>query len=392
MFNLLRKLVAPKHKSSTAAFEYLERDMIFMGWKAPKGQWTPARVVLAIFIIASSAVYFPTGVFITFFVDLKTLSATETMTVLQVALNTMGFPLKLFILRLNLWRKFYKIKELLDRMDERCIALSERNKVHRWVTRCNMAYLSYQFVFTSYTISTFFIAISSGVVPWNIYNPFIDSQKNTMNLWIASFVELIPLIFIAIQTWMVDGFPLLLGLVLRAHIKLLKQRVDNLCSDPSKSDDENHEDLVKCIEDHNLILEYAALIRPFIEPIIFVQFLLVGLILGISLINLLYFADAWAKLPIGAYIILQICQTFPFCCTCDLIREDCEILAVAIFHSSWNNSNRRYKASQLYFLQNAQRTITFTAGSIFSIGLSTNLRVAKLAFSVVTFVNQLGLA
>ncbi|XP_034665094.1 odorant receptor 98a [Drosophila subobscura] len=390
MFNLLKAPAPSKLKSSAAAFEYIEHAMILMGWIPPQGGWTPARVVLAAIIVAWSDVYVPIGVFITFFVDLKTLSTTEALSVLQVALNAMGFPLKLFFLRLNM-RRFYRIKELLGRMDERCIGLSERIEVHRWVARCNIVYLIYQLIFTSYTMSTFLTATFSGVVPWNIYNPFIDSHKSTKNLWIASLLELIPIKCIVIQTCMIDVFPLLFGLILRAHIKLLKQRVDKLCSDPTKSDDENNEDLVNCIEDHKLILEYAALIRPVIEPIIFVQFLLVGLVLGISLINLYIFADSWSKLAIGVYILVQISQTFPFCCTCDLIREDCETLAVAIFHSSWKNSDRKYRSSLLYFLQNAQRTISFTAGSIFSIGLNTNIRVAKLAFSVVTFVKQLGL-
>ncbi|BFF92455.1 odorant receptor 98a [Drosophila madeirensis] len=390
MFNLLKAPVPSKLKSSPAAFEYIEHAMILMGWIPPQDGWTPARVVLAIIIVAWSAVYLPIGVFITFFVDLKTLSTTEALSVLQVALNAMGFPLKLFFLRLNM-RRFYKIKELLGRMDERCIGLSESIKVHRWVTRCNIVFLFYLLIFTTYAILTFLTATFSETVPWNIYNPFIDSHKSTKNLWIASLLELIPIKCIVIQTCMIDVFPLLFGLILRAHIKLLKQRVDKLCSDSTKSDDENNEDLVNCIEDHKLILEYAALIRPVIEPIIFVQFLLVGLVLGISLINLYFFADSWAKLAIGAYILVQITQTFPFCCTCDLIREDCESLAVAIFHSSWKNSDRKYRSSLLYFLQNAQRTISFTAGSIFSIGLNTNIRVAKLAFSVVTFVKQLGL-
>ncbi|XP_033233068.1 odorant receptor 98a-like [Drosophila pseudoobscura] len=116
--------------------------------------------------------------------------------------------------------------------------------------------------------------------------------------------------------------------------------------------------------------------------------MLVGLVLGISLINLYLFADTWAKLAIAAYIVVQIVQTFPFCYTCDLIREDCESLAVAIFHSNWKGSSRRYRSSLIYFLQNAQRTISFSAGSVFPICLNTNIRVAKLAFSVVTFVKQ----
>ncbi|XP_002137062.3 odorant receptor 98a-like [Drosophila pseudoobscura] len=209
---------------------------------------------MSIFIVAVSVVYVPIGVFITFFVELKTLSPSEALSVLQVALNAMGFPLKLLFFRLYMWR-FYKIEKLLGRMDERCIDSTERSEVHRWVARCNIAYLIYQFIYISYTISTFLTATYSGVVPWNIYNPFIDWRESTRNLWIDSVLELMFIIGIVIQTYMIDVFPLLYGLILRAHIKLLRQRVEKLCLDPSQSDDENNEELENCIEDHKLILE-----------------------------------------------------------------------------------------------------------------------------------------
>ncbi|XP_033252276.1 odorant receptor 98a-like [Drosophila miranda] len=172
-----------------------------------------------------------------------------------------------------MWR-YHKIKELLGRMDKRCINITERLEVHRWVARCNIAYLIYQFMYTAYTLSTFFTAIFSGVVPFHLYNPFIDWRESTLNLWIASVMELIPM----------NGI------------------------------------------------------------------------------------------------------TFPFYFTCDLLKDDCESLALAIFHSHWRSSSRRYKSSLIYFLHNAQMPISFTAGSIFSISLNTNITVAKLAFSVVTFV------
>lgn len=114
-----------------------------------------------------------------------------------------------------------------------------------------------------------------------------------------------------------------------------------------------------------------------------------------------------------AYINGLMVQTFPFCFVCDLLKKDCELLVSAIFHSNWINSSRSYKSSLRYFLKNAQKSIAFTAGSIFPISTGSNIKVssskfyklkahryiyicvfqvAKLAFSVVTFVNQLNIA
>ncbi|XP_002138288.3 odorant receptor 98a-like [Drosophila pseudoobscura] len=391
LINLLKEPLPWNLMSSPEAFKYLEYAMILMGWTPPQEGWKPFRIILTIVISFWWILYVPIGVFITFFVELKTLSPSEALSVLQVGINAGGFPLKMIIMRLNMWR-YHKIKELLGRMDKRCINITERLEVHRWVARCNIVYLIYQFMYTAYTLSTFFTAIFSGVLPFRLYNPFIDWRESTMNLWIASVLELIPMNGIVSQTYMMDVFPLLYGLILRCHVKLLRQRIENLCSDPRKSDDENNEDLVFCIKDHKLILEYVSVMRPVIETIIFVQFLLIGLLLGITMLNLFFFADFWAKLAIAAYINGLIIQTFPFCFTCDLLKDDCESLAFAIFHSHWKSSSRRYKSSLIYFLHNAQMPISFTAGSIFPIGLKTNITVAKLAFSVVTFVQQLNIA
>ncbi|XP_022214393.1 odorant receptor 98a [Drosophila obscura] len=390
MLKLLEEPDPSNLMTSQDSFKLIKHSMISMGWIPPEGGWTPVRKVIAIIIVAWSTVYVPIGIYITFYVGFKNLSVTEVLSALQVAINATGFAFKLLFLRLNL-SSYYKIKDLLVLMDARCIDVQERIEVHRWVARCNIAYLIYQAIFTTYTASTYIIAAFSRMAPWNIYYPFIDWHDGSMSLWIVSVLELIPMYLIVYKTAMVDCFSLLFSLILRAHIKLLRQRVEKLCTDPSKSDDDNNKELENCIEDHKRILEYASIMRPMIEPVIFVQFLLVGLVLGISMINLTFFADSWARLSTLAYIFLQIAQTFPFCGTCDLIIEDCESLAVAIFHSNWRSASRRYVSTLFYFLQNVQVPISFTAGSIFPIGLSTNIKVAKLAFSVVTFVNQLGL-
>jgi len=96
------------------------------------------------------------------------------------------------------------------------------------------------------------------------------------------------------------------------------------------------------------------------------------------MINLLFFADIWTGLATVAYINGLMVQTFPFCFVCDFIKSDCEHLEVAIFHSNWINTSRRYKTSLIFFLKNSQKTISFTAGSIFPISTGTNIQVMAL--------------
>ncbi|XP_017034986.1 odorant receptor 98a [Drosophila kikkawai] len=390
IFKYLREPDPSNLLTSPEAFRYFEYGMFFMGW------WSPQKYKILYYIAAACifswcVIYLPIGISISFLKDLSNFSPSELLTVLQLFFNSVGMPFKVLFFNLHIWR-FYKAKELLSKLDKRCSRLEERMQVHRWVVHCNKAYLIYQVIYISYTMSTFLSAGAAGQLPWRIYNPFVDWRQSRVSFWIAAFHENMLMTFTVTQTLMSDIYPLLYGLILRVHLKLLQQRVERLCTEPGKSEEENQEDLVNCIKDHKLIKEYAQMIRPVIARTIFIQFLLIGICLGLSIINLLFFADIWTGFATAAYINGLFMQTFPFCFVCDLIKADCDHLDMAIFQSNWLSTSRRYKTSLLYFLQNAQKPIAFTAGYIFPISTSTNISVAKLAFSVVTFVNQLNIA
>ncbi|KAH8363508.1 hypothetical protein KR084_011050 [Drosophila pseudotakahashii] len=408
-FRYLRKPIPQDLLTSPEAFRYFEYGMFWMGWMAPQGKEVLYNVVSA-FLLAWCVIYLPIGIIITLVKDIKTFNPSELLTLLQVFFNSLGTPIKVLFFKLHFWR-FLKARHLLGQMDKRCTGLRERFEVHRWVVLCNRAYLIYQFIYTGYTISTFISGALSEVLPWRIYNPFVDWQESRSSLWKAVLHETLLMLFSVSQTLLTDIYPLLYGLMLRTHLNLLRRRIAKLCTDPEKNDEENQEDLVNCIKDHQLIQEFAQVIRPVIARTIFVQFLLIGILLGLSLINLLFFADFWAGLATVVYINGLMIQTFPFCFVCDLIKSDCELLATEIFHSNWFDTSRRYKSLLIFFLLGSKRTIAFKAGSIFAISTSSNIKastlqfynfqtqitmyffqVAKLAFSVVTFVNQLNIA
>ncbi|XP_016995486.2 odorant receptor 98a-like [Drosophila takahashii] len=390
MFSYLRDPTPTDLLTSPEAFRYFEYGMFCMGWHTPT-KYKAIYYILATLIISWSVVYLPIGIIISFMKDINTFTPSEFLTVLQLFFNIVGLPFKVLFFNVYISR-FYKAKELLSEMDKRCIALKERIEVHRWVVRCNKANFIYQMIYTCYTISTFLSAGLSGKLPWRIYNPFVDWRESRSSFWKAVLNETALMLFTITQALLTDIYPLIYGLMLRVHIKLLQLRVEKLCTDPDKGDVENQEDLINCIKDHKLIKEFAEVIRPAIAHTIFIQFLLIGICLGLSMINLLFFADIWTGLATVAYINGLMIQTFPFCFVCDLIKSDCKHLEVAIFHSNWINSSRRYKTSLIYFLKSSQKSVAFTAGSIFPISVSSNIKVAKMAFSVVTFVNQLNIA
>lgn len=119
-------------------------------------------------------------------------------------------------------------------------------------------------------------------------------------------------------------------------------------------------------------------LRPLITRTIFVQFLLIGVVLGINLINLTYFENIYHVISSAVYLTCLIWETFPFCLLCDLILQDCDDLAELLSHSNWVDAEPRYKSTLKIYLHHLQQPINFNAGGIFPISLTSNIKVRNI--------------
>lgn len=108
---------------------------------------------------------------------------------------------------------------------------------------------------------------------------------------------------------------------------------------------------------------------------IFVQFLLIGVILGMTLVNLKHFQDIFHLASSIIYLIGILVETFPFCYQCDSLIKDCEELSDLLAQSHWIDAQPRYKSTLRTFLHHLQQPIIFVAGGIFPITMHSNIRV-----------------
>ncbi|XP_046867900.1 odorant receptor 98a-like [Drosophila willistoni] len=375
IFELLRKPGPQDMKSSTDAFTYFEYGMTAVGW-LPPSRGRKLYLMFRGLVIIWCIVYLPFGMIMGCVKDIKDYKPGEFLTLLETVLNDAGCSLKILALYLYL-PKYEKTKNLLERLDEFCVNKADRHTIRYWVTRCNVIFIIYSFLYYGYFVLSFLNGALHKMPPWRLYNPFIDWRSSTTNLWIVSSIEIIILSFAIVQQLLMDVFNVIYCLLLRVHLKNLRKRVQQFRTDPEETEQESYDELTKCITQHKLILEYADLVRLLFSFNTFVQFILIGAILGCTLVNLFFFADFWIGLLCVVYIFGLMSQTFPFCYVCDLIINDCDRLALALFHSNWTGSSRRYKSTLIQFIHNAQQPITFTAGSIFPICMQTNIKVIK---------------
>ncbi|ALC41695.1 Or22a [Drosophila busckii] len=371
---------------------YMYRLMRFIGWVPPKKGalrylyrfWTCIPFIFGVF-------YLPFGFAISYVREFKQFTPGQFFTSLQVGLNCYGASVKCSITYLSLGRLF-KAVQLVDRLDERLRTDSDRQRIHQMVARCNLAFLVFMFTYCGFSFMTFLSYAISGRPAWAVFNPIVDWHNGLLSLWAHCILEYIVVMFPVLQDLLADTFALMFLTMIRAHFEVLKDHVRNLRLDPSKTEQYNYEQLVDCVLAHKLLLRGCDLLRPAISRTIFVQFMLIGSILGLTLINIFFFSDFWRGLASFMFVITILMETFPFCYTCNLLIDDSEELANTLFQSNWTDAEPRYKSTLVHFMHHVQQPVIFIAGGILPISMSSNFSVAKFAFSIITIVRQMNLA
>ncbi|KAH8234029.1 hypothetical protein KR032_011037 [Drosophila birchii] len=389
LFPLIKEKPVTEKVQSRDAFIYLDRCVWYFGWTEPSDKrWTRVYSLWTIFTVVVVLILLPLSMVVEYIHRFRSFSAGEFLSSFEILMNMFGCSMKCGFVIAG-YRNFKTAKWVLDQLDESCRSDEERARVHRHVAIGNSLYVLYHFLFTSYVVTNFVGYFLMGRHAWRLYIPLLNTDENFA---VSSLVELLLMTSVVTMQQCTDVCPVVYMVQARCHITLLKDRLEKLRSDPDKNHDEHYMDLTKCIKDHRLILDYINALRPVFSGTIFVQFLLIGLVLGISAINVMFFSSFWTGLGTFVFMFDVCTETFPVCYLCNFIADDCQELANCLFQSNWVTADRRYKSTMVHFLHNLQQPIILTAGGVLPISMQTNLSMVKLTFSVVTLVKQFNLA
>ncbi|XP_070062767.1 odorant receptor 59b-like [Drosophila virilis] len=371
---------------------YLYRIMKFVGWIPPEHGWRRYLYQCwACIVFASSTFCLPLGLLFSLILDSKNFTPGEFLGVLQMCSNLFGTSLKNIFMFFYLTR-LHETRSILDTLDERLHSNSDRRKIHKAVADSNYIFMVYFNLYLGYTISDVIAGVVNNQPPWLAYNPFFDWRSGKDTLWMQIILEFSAMILTASIILIMDTYTILFLYIFRAHMDVLKDHIRSLRTDPLKKEAESYDELVGCITYHKSILRCCELLRPVMSFTIFIQFLLIGIVLGFTLINILYFSGLLRGLSSVMFFANVLIQTFPFCYLCDLLVDDCADLANLLAQSNWIDAGKKYKSTLKIFMQHVQKPIIFIAGGLFPISLNSNIKVAKFAFSVMTIVQQMDLA
>ncbi|KAL7736180.1 hypothetical protein ACLKA6_003725 [Drosophila palustris] len=351
---------------------YLLRCVFFMGIQTPPKNFFLIYCLWSFALNLSSTFYQPIGFMTGYISHLSEFSPGEFLTSLQVAFNAWSCSTKVIIVWL-LVKRFGQANLILDEMDKRLTQPNERRKSHRAVYLSNRIFFTYMTIYIIYATSTFLGAVITGRPPYQNYYPYLDWRASKWQFWLQAGLEYFAMLGACYQDVCVDCYPINYVLPLRAHLSNFADRLRQLGSDPNETPEQSYNKLIECIQDHKVILRYCNTLRPMISGTIFVQLLVVGLVLGFTIINFVLFADFASRIGTFFFMTAVLLETTPFCILCNYLTDDCFNLADALFESNWINKEQRYKKTLLQFLQGLQKPIVFMAGNVFTISVATNI-------------------
>ncbi|XP_043642423.1 odorant receptor 42a [Drosophila teissieri] len=370
---------------------YLLRCVFLMGVRNPPAKFFVAYVLWSFALNFCSTFYQPIGFLTGYIIHLSEFSPGEFLTSLQVAFNAWSCSTKVLIVW-ALVKRFDEANAILDEMDRRVTEPGERLQVHRAVSLSNRIFFFFMAVYMIYATNTFLSAIFIGRPPYQNYYPFLDWRSSNLHLALQAGLEYFAMAGACFQDVCVDCYPVNFVLVLRAHMSVFAKRLRRLGTSAAESQEQRYEQLVECIQDHKVILRFVDCLRPLISGTIFVQFLVVGLVLGFTLINIVLFANLGSAIAALSFMAAVLLETTPFCILCNYLTEDCYKLGDSLFQSNWIDGEKRYQRTLMFFLQKLQQPITFMAMNVFPISVGTNISVTKFSFSVFTLVKQMNIA
>ncbi|XP_059225356.1 odorant receptor 42a-like isoform X2 [Stomoxys calcitrans] len=385
MANVIENAPQPSTKDCTL---YMFRGIKIIGYLSTD-KYKILYYLWSIIVNFFVTLYMPVGFLTSFILRLDTYTASGFFTALQIWVNCIGCSLKMLAF-FFLYKRLLASTEYMDKLDVRVTATSDKWQIRKIVALSNRALTLYATLYLSYASSTFWSAVIKGKPPYQVYNPLFEWSGNTRNFAFHAAIEYALICFHCLQQALLDSYPIVYITILRTHLNILSRRISSLGNDSTMNNCQRYEALVQCVLDHKNIMGLYNIFSPVISGTMFVQFLIIGIILGITTLHIFLYADALAVVASLFYVASILAETFPCSFLANSLVDDSAALSHAIFHSAWHNEEPRYKQMLCFFLQHSQKTMQLTAMKIFPITLNSNINVVKFAFSVYTMMKQMG--
>ncbi|RZC37729.1 7tm 6 domain containing protein [Asbolus verrucosus] len=255
------------------------------------------------------------------------------------------------------------------------------------------------------TVATFWF-FTLGWLFFLMLCPFFDKTVNEYRLpflaWYPYSVKASPQYelsylhqFISVTTMSmvnvnIDSLIAALNMYIGAQFDILCDNLRNFYDNSRDSPTDVEEKLKKCINHHREILKFASYANKFYNWLIFEEFFVGGISIGLSMFQLTVVVPFSSEFhSFISYSTAISVQVFMYCWFGNEIEVKSSKLPYAIFESDWTNLPPKIKKELLIFLIRVQQPLKMSAFGLFYLSLETFVKILRTSWSYFALLRQI---
>ncbi|RZC37072.1 7tm 6 domain containing protein [Asbolus verrucosus] len=217
---------------------------------------------------------------------------------------------------------------------------------------------------------------------WYPYNTKTSPQYELTYLYQAVAIN-----FLAVVNVSIDSLIAALNMYVGAQFDILCDDLRNLHSQETSA--EVNQKLINCVHHHREILKFAEYASNFYNWLLFVQFFVGGISIGLTMFQLT------VVVPLSSQFHALVCfatcitvQVFLYCWFGNEIEIKSSKLPYAIFECDWTDLSPEVKKNMLFFGMRLQKSLQVSAFGLFYLSLETFVKILRTAYSYFALLRQ----
>ncbi|KAJ3663591.1 hypothetical protein Zmor_007838 [Zophobas morio] len=218
---------------------------------------------------------------------------------------------------------------------------------------------------------------------WYPYNAQMSPYYEITYVYQIISISYLTLVHVNVDT-LVSAFNVYTG----CQFDLLKDSLIKIGDDSKTCRVDNN--VTRCIEHHKEILNFVDNCNQFFNWILFLQFFISGVSIGITMFQLTlvvpFSNEFYSLLSYGVAIIVEI---FMYCWFGNEVQVKSDTLSYAAFECDWTDLPQDIKRKLLFFTMNLLQPVRPSALNLFYLSLDTFMKILKTAWSYFTLLHQM---
>ncbi|CAD7086936.1 unnamed protein product [Hermetia illucens] len=188
-----------------------------------------------------------------------------------------------------------------------------------------------------------------------------------------------------------DAFCPIYLIILICQFDLFAAKVESIGTVIGKGPKDNLAELKECFEIYEVLMRIFNHLNCIISRIMFIAFLITGVLLSCSVVQCLYFDLTFAeKVEVVMFFIGVPLELAPCCYFADRFMEKTDQLVNVIYNMNWYEEGPEFRKMVIIFMEMNQNKKVILAGNLKQVNLAACMDIFKFTYTLITFLMQMG--